>query len=99
MQEVLYDVELVIHVKTDDETSNDILENIQNFVSLGRSEDFIELIEAKETEICSPKSRVHLKMTIKFIQIYQKLQKKEILESFLLRMVTTLEKQKEQYII
>lgn len=61
MQEVLYDVELVIHIRTEDDTANDILENIQNFVSLGRSEDFIELIEAKETEICSPKSRVHLK--------------------------------------
>lgn len=65
MQEVLYDIELVIHVRTDDETANDILENIQNFVSLGRSEDFIELIEAKETEICSPKSRVHLKNDFK----------------------------------
>lgn len=61
MQEVLYDVELVIHVRTDDETANDILENIQNFVSLGRSEDFIELIEAKETEVSNPKNRVYLK--------------------------------------
>lgn len=61
MQEVLYDVELVIHVRTDDETANDILENIQNFVSLGKSEDFIELIEAKETEVSNPKNRVYLK--------------------------------------
>ncbi len=70
MQEVLYDVELVIHVKTDDETSNDILENIQNFVSLGRSEDFIELIEAKETEVFEADDDVNLKDDYK---IYAKL--------------------------
>lgn len=70
MQEVLYDVELVIHVKTDDETANDILENIQNFVSLGRSEDFIELIEAKETEVFEAYDDVNLKDDYK---IYAKL--------------------------
>ncbi|MDU5201278.1 CRISPR-associated protein Cas5 [Finegoldia magna] len=70
MQEVLYDIELVIHVKTDDETSNDILENIQNFVSLGRSEDFIELIEAKETEVFEADDDVNLKDDYK---IYAKL--------------------------
>lgn len=70
MQEVLYDVELVIHVRTDDETANDILENIQNFVSLGRSEDFIELIEAKETEVFEADDDVNLKDDYK---IYAKL--------------------------
>ncbi|OXZ29886.1 hypothetical protein B9N57_07685 [Finegoldia magna] len=70
MQEVLYDVELVIHVRTDDETSNDILENIQNFASLGRSEDFIELIEAKEVEVFEADDDVNLKNDYK---IYAKL--------------------------
>ncbi|MDU1009825.1 MAG: CRISPR-associated protein Cas5 [Finegoldia magna] len=70
MQEVLYDVELVIHIRTEDDTANDILENIQNFVSLGRSEDFIELIEAKETEIIEADDDVDLKNDYK---IYAKL--------------------------
>lgn len=70
MQEVLYDVELVIHIRTEDDTANDILENIQNFVSLGRSEDFIELIEAKETEIVEADDDVDLKNDYK---IYAKL--------------------------
>ena len=69
MQEVLYDVELVIHVKTDDETSKDILENIQNFVSLGRSEDFIELIEAKETEVITETLSLQMEITKKKLKV------------------------------
>lgn len=47
-QEVLYGVELLIHIISDEETLQDILNNKNNFVSLGRSEDFIDL---KEMEI------------------------------------------------
>lgn len=50
-QEVLYDVELVIHISSDEEVLKDILENQNNLVSLGRSEDFIELLEMKEVEL------------------------------------------------
>lgn len=50
-QEVLYDVELVIHISSDEEVLKDILENQNNLVSLGRSEDFIELLEIKEVEL------------------------------------------------
>ncbi len=50
-QEVLYDIELVIHVSAENEVLNDIVNNINNFVCLGRSEDFIELQEIKEVEL------------------------------------------------
>lgn len=49
--EVLYDVELVIHVHASDEILADILRNKNNLVSLGRSEDFIDLMEMKLVEI------------------------------------------------
>ena len=52
-QEVLYDVELVIHVTADDDTLQDIIANQNNLVCLGRSEDFIELVEIKEVELSS----------------------------------------------
>ena len=44
-QEVLYDIEFVIHVKADDKILSDIVEHKYDFVALGRSEDFIELVE------------------------------------------------------
>lgn len=44
--EVLSDIELVIHVKADEQVLSDIIENQYNFVSLGRSEDFVEIQEA-----------------------------------------------------
>lgn len=49
--EVLNNVELVIHVRSEDETLNDILENIYNLKSIGRSEDFVEIKEAKIVEL------------------------------------------------
>ncbi len=49
--EVLYDVELVLHVRADEAVMQDIYNNINNFVSLGRSEDFIDLEEIKFVEI------------------------------------------------
>ena len=50
-QEVLYDVELVLHISAKEPVLKDILENQNNFVALGRSEDFIELLEMKEVEL------------------------------------------------
>lgn len=41
--EVLNDVELVLHIRADDNVLADIEKNINNFVSLGRSEDFVEV--------------------------------------------------------
>ena len=43
-QEVLYDVELIIHIQADKEIISDIIENINSLTSIGRSEDFIDLI-------------------------------------------------------
>ncbi len=43
--EVLYDVELIIHVSSDDETLECIYNNLGSLTSIGRSEDFVELIE------------------------------------------------------
>ena len=44
--EVLYDVHLIIHIVTDDTTMEDIMNNINNITSIGRSEDFVDIKEA-----------------------------------------------------
>lgn len=44
--EVLSDIELVIHIKSDEQVMKDIISNQYNFTSLGRSEDFVEIMEA-----------------------------------------------------
>ncbi|MDO5037394.1 MAG: CRISPR-associated protein Cas5 [Tissierellia bacterium] len=44
-QEVLYDLDLVIHIRAQEETLKDIQKNINNLVCLGRSEDFIDLVD------------------------------------------------------
>lgn len=49
--EVLYNVELVIHISASETIIQDILKNKYNLISLGRSEDFIELIEMKIVEL------------------------------------------------
>lgn len=41
--EILNDIELIIHIKSDKETLNDIKENIYNLKSIGRSEDFVDI--------------------------------------------------------
>lgn len=50
-QEVLYDVELIIHVRADEKVLQDIVNHKYEFVSLGRSEDFIELAEMEYCEV------------------------------------------------
>ncbi|MGG7057094.1 CRISPR-associated protein Cas5 [Clostridium tertium] len=45
--EILNNIELVIHVRSDDKTLKDIEENIYSLKSIGRSEDFVDIIEAK----------------------------------------------------
>ena len=59
--EVLNNIELVIHIKSDEETLKDIEENIYNLKSIGRSEDFVDVLEAKiinlkEDDDCDIKS-------------------------------------------
>ena len=49
--EVLNDIFLILHIKSDEETLKDIEENIYNLQSLGRSEDFVEVVECKIIEL------------------------------------------------
>lgn len=49
--EILNDIFLILHIKSDEETLKDIENNIFNLQSLGRSEDFIEVIECKMVEL------------------------------------------------
>lgn len=49
--EMLYDVELVIHIVSDENTMQDILDNIYNLTAIGRGEDFVEVLECTETEL------------------------------------------------
>lgn len=49
--ELLMDVELIIHVHADEETMKDILDNIGNLRAIGRSEDTVEVLEAREVEL------------------------------------------------
>ncbi|GMQ64157.1 CRISPR-associated protein Cas5 [Vallitalea maricola] len=43
--EVLNNIELILHIKSDRNTLEDIRDNIYNLKSIGRSEDFVEVIE------------------------------------------------------
>lgn len=45
--EILNNIELVIHIRSDINTLKDIEENIYSLKSIGRSEDFVEVIDAK----------------------------------------------------
>ena len=49
--EELSNIKLVIHIRTDEDTLNDIKENIYNLKCLGRSEDFIEVVECEIVEL------------------------------------------------
>ncbi len=49
--EVLHNIELIVHVKSENEVLNTILENIYNLKAIGRSEDFVEVIDAKIVEL------------------------------------------------
>lgn len=51
--ELLSDIDLIIHVTSQDrKTMEDIYENVYNLTSLGRSEDFVEVKEAKWVTLC-----------------------------------------------
>lgn len=49
--EMLYDIELVIHIVSDENTLQDILDNIYNLTAIGRGEDFVEVLECTKTEL------------------------------------------------
>lgn len=56
--EILTDVELVIHVRADDEVMQDILDHIYNLKAIGRSEDMVEVLEAVMVELGEPKGTI-----------------------------------------
>ncbi|MCS5420969.1 MULTISPECIES: CRISPR-associated protein Cas5 [Psychrilyobacter] len=49
--EILHNVNLIIHIKTDDETLKIIKENIYNLKSIGRSEDFVDIEQCEIVEL------------------------------------------------
>lgn len=49
--EILNNIELIIHVSAAESVLEDILSNIYNLRAIGRSEDFVEVIEAKIVEL------------------------------------------------
>lgn len=49
--EILYDVDLILHVSADDMTLKCIYDNIGNLTAIGRSEDFVQLEECEFTEL------------------------------------------------
>ncbi len=49
--EVLYGVNLILHVKSDENTLNEIENNIFNLRALGRSEDFVDVISCEMVEL------------------------------------------------
>lgn len=49
--EVLYGVELVIHVQSEEPTIRDIEESIYNLRAIGRSEDYIDLEDCRRVEL------------------------------------------------
>lgn len=51
--ELLCDVELIIHITSDESTLKDIADNICNLTAIGRGEDFVEVLECEETELAA----------------------------------------------
>ena len=49
--EILDQVTLIIHIRTDESTLHDILDNIYNLKSIGRSEDMVQVINAEIVEL------------------------------------------------
>ena len=53
--EMLEDIELVIHIHSDEDTLSDIYNNVYNIKSIGRSEDFINVTDAKYVDLFQEK--------------------------------------------
>lgn len=49
--EILNNIELIIHVRSDEETLKEIEDNIYNLKSIGRSEDFVDIKEVKKVTL------------------------------------------------
>ena len=53
--EMLEDIELVIHIRSDEDTLSDIYNNVYNIKSIGRSEDFINVTDVKYVKLSQEK--------------------------------------------
>ncbi len=49
--EILYGIELIIHISSDEDTLNDIYNNVYNIKSIGRSEDFVNITSAEFVDL------------------------------------------------
>ena len=47
----MYGIELIIHISADEDTLNDIYNNVYNIKSIGRSEDFVNVTDAEFVEL------------------------------------------------
>jgi len=70
--EILDNINLIIHVKSDRQTLDDILDNIYNLKSIGRSEDFVDIegakiVNLKEEDDINVGSKYHAYIGVKEI--------------------------------
>lgn len=49
--EILTDVKLILHIKSDEQTLQTILDNVYNITAIGRSEDFVDIQSAQIVEL------------------------------------------------
>ncbi|MCQ4636091.1 CRISPR-associated protein Cas5 [Anaerovorax odorimutans] len=59
--EILTDVELVIHVRAEHQTLQDILDHIFDLKAIGRSEDAVEVLEAEMVDLKEPEEGIESK--------------------------------------
>ena len=84
--EILDEITLIIHIRTDESTLQDILDNIYNLKSIGRSEDMVQVINAEivelqdeiEDEVESPYSAYLDYNLLKEDKIYPKLRNSKV---------------------
>lgn len=67
--EVLNDVELILHIRAEENVLQDIEENKNNIISLGRSEDFVEVMEVSRVKLDHSIKESHQILKEKDIQI------------------------------
>lgn len=85
--ELLCDVELIIHIQSDEKTMQDIVDNIFNLTAIGRSEDFVEVLDCREVDLQQVNGKltkiknVHNYLPIDYIEERSmRLGKKEVLK-------------------
>lgn len=57
--EVLYGVDLTLHIRSDEDTIRDVEESIDNLRCIGRSEDFVDVRELKRVILSVPSREYH----------------------------------------